>query len=284
MTVFPGASAVDVRERLARGEKIASIEQMSPEYYAALLNLLQMQADSELAGGIGYMPWIAKAPGVQEKLVVASIVKEEIGHANLIYNLLRKLEFDVDAHVAAHQWELRVDNGNIGTDRLADDRRVNIFYYPIDTWADFIMFNFTMDRGAGHQLYDAEHCSYAPWNRAIGKIAAEEAGHMHHGDSWVQRLAQNPETHDDIQAALDRWYPRVMNIFGRPNTPKNRLYREFGLKVRDNDDVRRAFVEDVQPKVDAWGLQLPEWTPPWEDAGQPLVYEQARDEARWVAG
>jgi ring-1,2-phenylacetyl-CoA epoxidase subunit PaaA len=237
-----------------------------------------------LAGGVGYMPWIARAPGIQEKYVVSNMVREEIGHANIMYKLLRAIGFDVDAHVAQHDWDLRVQAENIGTERAAEDKRVNIFYYPIDTWADFIMFNFCMDRGAGHQLYDAEHCSYAPWNRAIEKIGLEEVGHLQHGDLWVQRLADEPATRGDVQAALDRWYPRVMNIFGRPNTPKNQLYRRLGLKVRDNDEVRKAFVADIQPKLAAWGLRLPEWTPPWAGSGSQREYVAARDEARAVPG
>lgn len=276
----PGATADQLRQRLARGEKVRSVAEMSPEYYEALLNLMLMQADSELAGGIGYMPWIAKAPGINEKYTVASMVREEIGHAHAMYRLLRGIGFDVDAHVAEHEWALRVDLENIGADRMADDKRVNIFYYPIDSWADFIMFNFCMDRGASHQLYDAEHCSYAPWNRTIARIAEEETGHLQHGDLWVQRLAEDPATRDEVQAALERWYPRVMNIFGRPNTPKNQLYRELGLKVRDNDEVRQAFVADVTPKLEAWRLRLPDWSPPWQDQ----AYLESRDEAGWVTG
>ena len=277
----PQASPEELQARLDRGEKIHSVEDMSQEYYDALLNLMLMQADSELAGGIGYMPWIARAPGIHEKYVVSNMVREEIGHANLMYKLLHGIGFDVDVHVAEHDWDMRVQADNIGTERLADDKRVNIFYYPIDSWADFIMFNFCMDRGAGHQLYDAEHCSYAPWNRAIEKIGLEEIGHLQHGDMWVQRLAESPATHDEVQAALDRWYPRVMNIFGRPNTPKNQLYRKLGLKVRDNDEVRQAFVADVTPKLDAWGLRRPEWIAPWE---RQTEYVAARDEARAVPG
>ncbi|HLG71579.1 MAG TPA: Phenylacetic acid catabolic protein [Chloroflexota bacterium] len=277
----PSVSPQALQERLDRGDKIQSVEEMSQEYYDALLNLMLMQADSELAGGIGYMPWIAKAPGINEKYTVANMVREEIGHAHAMYRLLRGIGFDVDAHVAAHEWDFRVDAQDLGAQRAADDKRVNIFYYPIDTWADFIMFNFCMDRGASHQLYDAEHCSYAPWNRTIQKIAEEETGHLQHGDLWVQRMAEDPSTHDEVQAALDRWFPRVMNIFGRPNTPKNQLYRRLRLKVRDNDEVRQGFVADVTPKLEAWRLRLPDWTPPWATHTE---YVEARDEARFVAG
>src|SRR5579872_7042812 len=110
----PSASPEQLQERLARGEKVRSVENMSQEYYDALLNLMLMQADSELAGGIGYMPWIAKAPTIDEKYVVATMVREEIGHAHAMYRLLRGIGFDVDEHVARHQWDMRVDAGDIG--------------------------------------------------------------------------------------------------------------------------------------------------------------------------
>src|SRR5579862_9960636 len=123
MRMEPRASAEDLQLRLDRGEKIHNVDEMSQEYYDALLNLMLMQADSELAGGIGYMPWIAKAPSIDEKLVVASMVREEIGHAHIMYKLLRGIGFDVDAHVAQHEWDLRVEAQNIGTERMAEDNR-----------------------------------------------------------------------------------------------------------------------------------------------------------------
>ena len=140
---------------------------------------MTMQADSELAGGYGYVPWIMKAPGVEEKHVVAQIVKDELRHATVMYGLLADLGVDVDAHVRAHDeaFAMRIDDADadIGTARITADKRVNIFYYPIDTWADFVFFNFCMDRGAGHQLEDVRHCSYGPWLRG-------DRGHLQGGE------------------------------------------------------------------------------------------------------
>ena len=48
--------------RIARGERIESPDEMSPSYRESLVHLMTMQADSELAGGYGYVPWITKAP------------------------------------------------------------------------------------------------------------------------------------------------------------------------------------------------------------------------------
>ena len=74
--------------RIEAGERIESPEEMTEAYRENLIHLMTMQADSELAGGYGYVPWITKAPGVEEKHVVAQIVKDEVRHAHVMYGLL----------------------------------------------------------------------------------------------------------------------------------------------------------------------------------------------------
>jgi len=254
-------------DRIQAGGRVESPEEMTDEYRANLIHLMTMQADSELAGGYGYVPWIMKAPGVEEKHVVAQIVKDEIRHATVMYGLLADLGMDVDAHVAAHDEAFTMRIGadeDIGTARITSDKRVNIFYYPIDTWADFVFFNFCMDRGAGHQLEDVRHGSYGPWVRAIESIFKEEKFHIRHGEYWVKRLAEDPATHDEAQTTFAKWYVRTMNIFGRPGSPKNALYRKYRLKLRDYDEVRQAFAGEVKERAEAVGLKVPAWAPVWE--------------------
>jgi ring-1,2-phenylacetyl-CoA epoxidase subunit PaaA len=254
--------------RLAAGDRIEGPDEMSATYREHLVHLMTMQADSELAGAYGYVPWIMKAPGVEEKLVVAQIVKDETRHAKVMYDLLQDLGLDVEAHVSAHDVEfaqrLPDRDADLGTARITTDKRVNIFCYPIDTWADFVMFNFCMDRGAGHQLEDVRQSSYGPWRRAVEGIFKEEKMHIRHGELWVRRLAASPATRGEAERAFRKWFVRTMNIFGRPGTTKNRLYRELGLKARDNDAVRQAFADEVRGFVEPLGWPLPEWRPNWD--------------------
>src|SRR5262249_48050596 len=123
--------------KIERGERLESAEEMTPEYREALVHLMTMQADSELAGGYGYVPWIQKAPSVEEKHVVAQIVKDELRHAAVMYGLLGDLGFDVETHVRRHDeiFTMRIEaDADIGTKRITSDKRVNIFYYPLATW------------------------------------------------------------------------------------------------------------------------------------------------------
>jgi ring-1,2-phenylacetyl-CoA epoxidase subunit PaaA len=126
------------------------------------------------------------------------------------------------------------------------------------------MFNVLMDRAAGHQLDDVMQCSYGPWRRVMEGIMKEETMHISHGDTWLKRLGRDAATHDELQETLDRWWPRVMNVFGRPKTRRNAMYQKWGLKVRDNDAVRQAFVDDVTKAIVAANLTVPAWVPDWE--------------------
>ena len=260
--------AREMAAKIERGVRLESRDEMTPEYRENLVHLMTMQADSELAGGYGYVPWIMKAPGVEEKHVVAQIVKDELRHAAVMYGLLADLGFDVEAHVKRHDeaFAMRIDAGaDIGTQRIMSDKRVNIFYYPIETWADFVFFNFCMDRGAGHQLEDVRACSYGPWARAIEGIFREEKFHISHGEYWVKKLADDPATRAEAEATFAKWYLRTMNIFGRPGSLKNQRYRTVRLKLRDNDEVRQAFAVEVKGLCAKVGLAVPEWKPRWTD-------------------
>src|SRR5260370_42399101 len=80
--------------KIRAGQRLESPEERTAEYREMLVHLMTMQADSELAGGYGYVPWITKAPTVDEKHVVAQIVKDELRHAAVMYGLLGDLGFD----------------------------------------------------------------------------------------------------------------------------------------------------------------------------------------------
>ena len=54
--------AGEMMAKIDAGLRLESAREMTAEYRESLVHLMTMQADSELAGGYGYVPWIAKAP------------------------------------------------------------------------------------------------------------------------------------------------------------------------------------------------------------------------------
>lgn len=248
-------------EEIKNGRTFDKGDELPPLYKKHLMNLLWMQGDSEYAGALGYMPWIEKAPEVKEKVLVAQMVKDEMRHASVIYKMLRDLGEDVDGHIENTDmgYKLEEDEVNIGFNRIKNDYRVNIFYYQIKYWTDYILFNFLMDRAAGHQLEDTLHSSYLPWKKGIEGIYKEEVMHLTHGDTWVKKLSKDPEQKAFLQERLNLWWPRVMNVFGKTIGGANDIYVRLGLKNRTNKEVRDVFVAEIQELCDKCGLTIPDW-------------------------
>lgn len=246
---------------IAAGRTFDKGEELPPVYRKHLMNLLWMQGDSEYSGALGYMPWIEKAPDVKEKVLVAQITKDEMRHSQVIYKMLRDLGEDPEAHIEKTDmgWKLEEDEVNIGFKRIKDDFRVNIFYYQIKYWEDFILFNFLMDRAAGHQLEDTLHSSYLPWKKGIEGIYKEEVFHVTHGDTNIKKLCQDPEKRAFVQERLNLWWPRVMNVFGKTIGGSNEIYVKLGLKQRTNKEVREVFVKEIKDLCDQVGLVVPDW-------------------------
>ncbi len=241
LLVDENAKAEALTKKIDAGEKLEDPEELTSEYRHHLLTLMIAQADSELAGAYGYVPWIEGAPTVAEKLAMANIVKDEIRHAKAMYDLLTALGVDTDKL--------------INEDKMKN--RMKVFYEPIKTWADLVMFNFLMDRAAGHQLRDAAECSWGPWSRTMIQIEKEELMHVAHGETWVRKLAQNATTKADIQRALDFWFPKVNKCFGKASTESNKIYCRFKIKQRDNQEVRESWYQESRPILESFNLVVP---------------------------
>lgn len=235
------AKAEAMLKKIQSGEKLESPDEITKEYRDHLLTLMIAQADSELAGAYGYIPWIEGAPTVAEKLAMANIVKDECRHAKAMYDLLDRLDVDTDKLILEDKMK----------------NRMKVFYEPIKTWADLVMFNFLMDRAAGHQLRDAAECSWGPWSRTMIQIEKEEWMHVKHGETWVRKLSQDAKEKPSVQRALDFWFPKVNKVFGKGATDSNKIYQKFKLKQRDNHEVRQVWYNEIKPLLESYGLTVP---------------------------
>ena len=61
-----------------------------------------------------------------------------------------------------------------------------------------------------------------------------------------------------MQAAIDRWYPRGLDMFGRANSRRAARYQHWGLKRRSNETARTEYVTEVAPLIEGLGLTLPD--------------------------
>ena len=258
----PQRTDEEVKERIARGERIERIDEMSPGYLRALKRLMLVQADTELMSVLCYQPVANTAPTLDARISASAIVQDEAGHANIMFRLLEDL--GEDKHHLVY-----------GRDRH-EYKNMHFFDYRLHNWAELAVANALFDRAGAVQLGDIGHtCSYGPWLRALKKIDVEERFHLRHGDIWMKRLAGNERTQPILQAALDRLWPHGVEWFGPENRHSTHVQEiiDFGLRSKTNDELRYEWYDQVIPRVQKLGLELDAEPDESEPSGWRIGYQ-----------
>ncbi|MBI2910532.1 MAG: phenylacetate-CoA oxygenase subunit PaaI, partial [Chloroflexi bacterium] len=128
------------------------------------------------------------------------------------------------------------------------------------TWADFAGFSMLVDRVGKYQVEEFTTSSYLPATRILSKILVEEEGHIAFGVAKMRALCASPEGKRRAQAALEHWFPRALDMFGRSESRRSERFMEWGLKHRTNAEQRRQYLAEVQGVVAEMGLAMPDPT------------------------
>ena len=223
--------------------ELKDFEKMDPEYRDLLGRVLTIQADCEIGGPNLYVKDVLpSAPTKIDQLVVARTAAEEIDH----YRKIARLAGDIGVDVS---FVLSWPN---------QKRYVDAFRGKIDTWEDYAVFGALIDRIGHYQLEEFVACSYTPLDRILPDIIQEEAGHIDFGVNKTAELAaKGGQSRERVQKALDYWYIKAMDMFGKSDSKRSERYRHWGLKRRSNAEAREQYIKEVKPIIEGWGLTIP---------------------------
>jgi ring-1,2-phenylacetyl-CoA epoxidase subunit PaaA len=217
---------------------------MPEEYQDLLVRLLTIQADCEIGGPHVYGPqWFLNAPNAEDMSRVTHVLAEEVDHFRAMNTLLKGIGVD-------RSDLLRRPN----SERYLDAFKVT----DVPSWADVVTFCALIDRVGRFQVEEMIGSSFLPLDKVLPEIMREEIGHVGFGTSRLAELAANPETKDDAQQAVLRWYPKALDMFGRTGSRRAERYIAWGLKHRLNEEARADYVEEVKPLLEAMGLFVPD--------------------------
>ena len=218
---------------------------MPDEYRDLLVRLLTIQADCEIGGPHLYVnQWLLTAPSADDQWMLAKVAGEEIDHFRKINRLLNELGEDVSELMYVEK----------------SRRDLEAFRQAMPTWADVAVFGFLIDRVGQYQLEEFVDCSYAPLDRTLPRIIQEEKTHVGYGYVKMRDLVRTDEGRAQAQAALDRWYPRGLDMFGLASSRRAVRYQHWGLKRRSNETARAEYVAEVAPLIAGLGLAVPDAT------------------------
>jgi ring-1,2-phenylacetyl-CoA epoxidase subunit PaaA len=217
---------------------------MPSEYRELLGRVLTIQADCEIGGPHLYVQdMLMKAPSKVNQLVVARTAAEEMDHYRKIARLAGEIGVDTS-------FLLSIPN---------QKRYLEAFRGMIDTWEDFSVFGFLIDRVGRFQLEEFLDCSYLPLQRVLPEILKEEMGHIGFGTNQTAELAaQSEESKERVQQSANFWYVKALDMFGRSDSERSNRYCHWGLKRRSNTQARWEFKKEVDPLIINMGLSVPD--------------------------
>ncbi|HEY6237764.1 MAG TPA: Phenylacetic acid catabolic protein, partial [Thermoplasmata archaeon] len=238
-----GGTIEPVREILwgaaAGVRKYETVEEMPPEMRKLVVKLMVVQADTEFASIQQHRPWLDSAPTLEDRWIEARIVADEARHGLQACRILRDFG----------------EEGQVLIDDLLTKRegehKLDAFNMKFDRWADVGAFTCFVDRVGVYQLRAFQECSYGPLARAMPLMLSEEQLHLNFGYNVLRRMVKDGPKYqgnrDEAQAAVNRWYPRALDMFGHSNSETSRKAIELGLKRWTNEEARSRFVAEITP-------------------------------------
>jgi len=227
------------------GGKVEADDWMPDEYRAAVLKFVEMHANSELMGVLPERDWIMRAPTLRRKLALTSKIQDEVGHAQLLYRVAEDLGKPRSAMLA---------------DLLDGKTKFhNVFHYPTRSWADVGIIAWLVDAAAIVSQQALRDSSYAPYARTMKKICWEESVHIMHGRDVVLTLMTGTASQRAmVQEALDRWWGPLMQMHGPPTDPAKDKDLHWGIKAKNNEQLRQEFLSIYVPRIRELGLEIPD--------------------------
>lgn len=245
-------------DHVAAGGRIAAVEEMSAAYRGEIVRVMTVLVDSGLAAAAGFADTVNRAPGLAERQAMVRVVGEKLAHAGTLLDLLQPFGVQPDLYLRTHPWTARIGRDiDLGLRRIAGDKRLNVFHYPLQSWHDALLVNWLVGLSLAIQLEDLGDSSYAPLAGALAGMAAAERALADLSQPLLQAAIGRDGKALPAQAALDYWYPRAAATFGHRDSDRFALYRRYGLRKEANEKLLGRWRSLIDPRLAALGLVVP---------------------------
>jgi len=212
------------------------------DYQTAVRKIVRSHAVNELYGAQVFdEPAIALAPTPYAKWLTCRVAMEEYGHHVRFRELGRQIGLSEDEMTPKGR------------------RPLSIFEFPLKTWEEFCVIKLLADLAEIIQVEDLNHCSFQPLRNLARVTMPEEKFHAQFGKDFCTELCRTAEGRAKVQDAINRYFPLMPPFFGRSDSANNALFRKWGIKQNNNDDMRADFIARARALVeDHLHLKLPE--------------------------
>lgn len=227
----------------------SDLNTMPREYQETLVHQMAANGEGELTAGDTYIDsFYPLAPDADERYICAQFAMEEVDHYRRFAQLLRDIDVDISDVVNLPKGQRR--------------------YFPSDSmtvtfmcWEERAAFSFLCELEGHYQIKEMVTSSYGPLATMAPTILKEEAGHFGHGVTLMRRAAAQRESMARAQAALERFYPLALDMFGRSESRRSEQAVRWGLRKHTNGELRDLYKKEIAGHITRLGYRVPEDDP-----------------------
>lgn len=244
-------------QRIKEGALIESWSETTMRFREMATGIILTLADSELAGASGFASMVNKAPTLDSRLELVSMMGSKMAMAKDAYAILSGLGLNTEKYFSIHSFDSRIlRSTQLGFSRSTSDKRLNALLYPLESWADVSVLTYLLATMACLAMDEFARSSFMPLAKYARKALPLEKQHAAFGQACMVSLIKAKQERE-VQLALDYWYERVATSAGPPRSQRNELHRHFGLKQSQNQEIGAVWQEQVQAFCQEHGLTLP---------------------------
>ncbi len=225
-----------------RSVDYSMFEQMPEEYREQMIRIMSIQAYAEKKAATEGVEWIDKAPNYKSRRVFTNVLAEEAYHSYLIYKILEKIRVSEDEAIDIAEGR---SSGNKKMHNASLEGPLSVGEES-NEWIDIMLNHVFLDRAGKFMVTNFIDASFTPWSEANEKILREEAGHIGFGMKELKKWLDEQVDREKTKQKISAWYAKGLNFFGPPSSHKSEMLKKYGIKRKDNEELRAMFIKEVE--------------------------------------
>ncbi len=230
-------------------QRFERAKEMVGNAFFSARDIIKAQCSTELGSIQQHRLTLDNAVSDKGKFAVLRIMAEELRHA---YQMFWVLDQDPT-------WK-KPGLGDVAKQTIEEllsmelgGHVLDAFNIDFNDFLDNVTYATVIDLVGKYQLEMQQVFSYAAMARSMGPMLQEEAFHLGSGRSLLKDIGQmaargeGDYSVEDIQKALNLWFPRGLEMFGNEKGGETAL--TFGFKDKTNGTAQGEYIEEVRGVV-----------------------------------
>jgi ring-1,2-phenylacetyl-CoA epoxidase subunit PaaC len=207
-----------------------------------LYNFILKTADDCFILGHRNSEWTGFGPFLEEDISFASMAQDKIGHALILYKMLKENQHEVEALAFKRDEK--------------DFRCCQLVEQPIGEYDFSLMRHFLFDHAEQLRYEMLMNSSFEPLAHFAKKFRGELKYHTMHADTFILQLGKgNEESNARMQTALNLAMPLALGMFenydGEDEVIKEKIFE--GEKA-----LQKKWLEKISPIIQQANLKMPD--------------------------